>query len=347
MVMNIRSLVKKLANKNMNYDEAHAYEAKKILGNIESERGKISKQLTNQCDDYAADILGDKKYAPWLYVYSIISGTFKEGWIPDNFYGSKVVPRLKGDYGDCSSLKPLNRVFFQAQELPDIGSFINGLFFDKNYVVRSPEEFKKLLFLNSERVVFKVDNSLRGMGIHFFDSRNFSAKTIEQLGNGIFQRYVHQHQVFNEYTPNSVATIRITTVTNGNGQVSARASYLRLGTENDTHVQSATAVKVPINLKTGILTQKGYTPSWKTIRSHPTSAKRFEHMELPNFKKCIDAVTSLHLKVPYVRCIGWDLIVDRLGEVVVLEWNGSHNDIKFTEATQGPSFADLGWEKLR
>jgi hypothetical protein len=29
-----------------------------------------------------------------------------------------------------------------------------------------------------------------------------------------------------------------------------------------------------------------------------------------------------------------------------MEWNGTYNDIKFSEATQGPCFADLGWERL-
>jgi hypothetical protein len=29
-----------------------------------------------------------------------------------------------------------------------------------------------------------------------------------------------------------------------------------------------------------------------------------------------------------------------------MEWNGWHNDIKFSEAADGPCFADLGWQNL-
>jgi hypothetical protein len=29
-----------------------------------------------------------------------------------------------------------------------------------------------------------------------------------------------------------------------------------------------------------------------------------------------------------------------------MEWNAEHNDIKFSEATQGPCFADLRWDRL-
>ena len=50
--------------------------------------------------------------------------------------------------------------------------------------------------------------------------------------------------------------------------------------------------------------------------------------------------------VPFARSIGWDMIVDNNNEIQVMEWNGSHNDIKFSEATQGPCFSNLGWEKL-
>jgi hypothetical protein len=39
---------------------------------------------------YAIDVLGARKFAPWLYVYTAISGAFRFGWIPANFYRSVV-----------------------------------------------------------------------------------------------------------------------------------------------------------------------------------------------------------------------------------------------------------------
>jgi hypothetical protein len=50
--------------------------------------------------------------------------------------------------------------------------------------------------------------------------------------------------------------------------------------------------------------------------------------------------------VPFTSIIGWDVAVDENHNVKVMEWNGDHNDIKFSEATQGPCFSDLGWEEL-
>lgn len=342
-----KKVIRIARNKRMPYHEGHAYTANKFLKTVESERGTLSKQTIRECDDYAIDILGDKKYAPWLYVYSAVAGQFKPGWIPANFYEPQVIPNTNGHYGACATLKPLNSKFFQAAEFPDLGSFVNGLFLDTSYRVYSPQDFKEMIFSHCERVIFKADQTLRGEGIHFFDKASFNVGDLENLGNGIFQRYVDQHPVFSEYTPKSVATLRITTAINDEGKVSARGSYLRLGAAHDTHVQSATAIMIPVDLETGMLNDLGYWPDWTTTPSHPSSRREFSGVTLPSYKKCVDVVTSLHLKVPFVRCIGWDVIVDAKGEVTILEWNGKHNGIKFTEATQGPSFTDMGWEKFR
>lgn len=343
----IKKAVRLTLKRQLPYHQGHAYQVSRILKNIEPELGSLSKQAIRECDDYAVAVLGDRKYAPWLYVYTLVSGQFKPGWIPDNFYGAVVVPQRNGHYGACSSLKPLNNLFFGAEEFPDLGSFVNGLFLDRTYRVHSPEDFKSLLFRDSERVVFKADKSFKGQGIHFFEKSGFNAKAFESLGNGVFQRYVEQHPLFNEYTPNSVATIRITTVMEESGQATARGCNLRLAVGSDTHVQSASAVAIPVAIETGVLNDTGYMPSWTTTRSHPTSKKGFADVRLPNFEKCIDTVTFLHSKIPFVRCIGWDLIVDKEDGVVVLEWNGGHNGLNLTEATKGPAFADLGWEKIR
>ncbi|GEM_PF-3607225 len=40
------------------------------------------------------------------------------------------------------------------------------------------------------------------------------------------------------------------------------------------------------------------------------------------------------------------MTVDTYGNVKVLEWNGSNNGFTYSEATQGPCFKDLEWEKL-
>ncbi len=329
------------------YHQKNAREAAHVLKNIEDNTGrKLDKNCRRLCDDYAVEILGHKQFAPWLYVYSVVSGEFKEGWIPDNYYGSVVVPKLQGKYGRISFLKPLNKLFFQCDAFPDLLSYINGVFVDPNYKFVSVESVKRRLFRDQDRVIFKLDNSRKGRDIHVFNRESFSVEKIRQLGNGLFQSFIKQHDLFAKFAHNSVATLRLTTIYEDNGTVLVRASHLKLGRQNENHVQSKSSVMVPVHPETGVFNDIGYAPEWVETDVHPDSNMTFSGHIIPHFEECIETVTALHKKVPYVRNIGWDLTVDNGGNVRIMEWNGRHNGVKFSEATQGPCFDDLGWEKL-
>jgi len=328
------------------YHSSHKKSALKILKGIEFVKGKTDPKLINLSDEYALDILGWKGYAPWLYVYSAMAQKFKKGWIPDNYYGKIVVPKIKGDYGKIADYKTLTNRLFKSEQFPDILYYTNGLWISTEYQVLSEKEIKAIAFKESEKVVYKVDNSIQGRGIFFFDKNNFNSQMIKKLGNGVLQKYINQHSFFDEMMPKSVATIRVTSVINDEGVVSIRACYLRIGRNSDTHVKSASHIRIPVNFVTGVLDKYGYTTDWIQIENHPDSQFLFENKQIPNFDKCIDTVINLHKMLPFTRTIGWDMVIDDQNNVKVMEWNGTHNDIKFSEATQGPCFSDLGWELL-
>lgn len=318
-----------------------------ILKKIEEDQGKLTSNDINLCNEYAIEILGDKKYASWLYVYSAITGGFKEGWIPDNFYGSVIVPKLTGHYSELSKLKSISDIFFDHNAFPDLASHTNGIFLNKNYKFIPNIELEDLLFKEQDNIVFKVDRSLQGKGIHFFDRENFNIAKIKKLGNGIFQRKIDQHDIFKKFTDNSVATLRITTVINNLGEASARASYLRLGSGSETHIQSKSHIRIPIDMQSGEFSKIAYLPNWCTISEHPISKLSFAGNFIPRFDECVALVSDLHTEIPFMRSIGWDVTIDINDNILIMEWNSGHNDVKFSEATQGPCFSDLGWEKFR
>jgi len=198
----------------------------------------------------------------------------------------------------------------------------------------------------SEKIVYKLDNSLQGKGVYFIDKHKCDIDKLKKMGNGVLQRYIKQHAFFDSITPNSVATLRVTTVINDQGIISVRACYLRVGRSTDTHVKSSSHIRIPVDTATGLLDTFGYTTVWLQIPVHPDTNFIFKNQQVPNLKECIATAKILHKRVPFVRAIGWDMIVDTDNKVQVMEWNGNHNDIKFSEATQGPCFSDLGWENL-
>ncbi len=108
---------------------------------------------------------------------------------------------------------------------------------------------------------------------------------------------------------------------------------------------SSSSVSVPLNINTGELNSKGYM-NWVEVDAHPDSNTSFQNKTIPNFNKCIDKALKMHRVIPFVGCIGWDLTVDNLEEIQLIEWNGINNDIKLSEATTGPCFKNLDWENL-
>lgn len=321
--------------------------AKVVLRKIEKRKGKLSVQLIDECDEYAQDVLGDKVYAPWLYVYSAVQGEFKEGWLPNNYYDRYVVPMVAGAYGDVSFLKPFSRNLFHSELFPDIGCYVNGLWFTKNLEVISEDQVADYLFRFGDKIVYKCDeNCFQGLGVHFFQKDTFSVQKIKLEGNGLFQEYIRQHDLFNQMMPDSVATLRITTVVDKFGLISPRTSFLRVARKAETHINSRTELGINVDIKTGELSKDIYAEAYRILRYHPDTNFDFEGKYIPFFDKCVEEVSKLHRMVPQVRCIGWDLSIDNSGNVKIMEWNGSHTDIEFSEATVGPCFADLGWDKL-
>ena len=328
------------------YHYEHKQQARHLIDSMTSlAGGRRSPALFKQCDDYAKNVLGSIKYSPWLKAYTVFSGTFKEGWIPDNYYGKVVVPMLGGDYGDMSSCKSVSRRLFQTDLLPDLAYSVNGLLYTPDMELIRPSELKKYLFSVDKKVVYKLDNGGQGKSVFVYDIDEFPDALI-RFGNGVFQSYIAQHPFFDAFDGQSVSTIRITTVVDDELNVSCRAAYLRLPRSADTHVKSATAIKVAVDLDGGELHEQGYLPNWVPTPSHPDSGKSFARQVVPNFRECVEACVALHKKMTLPRLVGWDVIIDANENVAVMEWNGNHNDIKFSEAVHGPCFADLGWQNL-
>ena len=335
-------------------DSSHTYRyhfisknaAYQALHHVEKQHGKLGQRKKKLAIAYASDVLGWKGYAPWLFVYTAVHGDFKEGWIPDNFYGKVVVPKIQGEYGEVSFLKPLNNIIFGEEMSPNLASFVNGFWFDKHFNQLATDKVKETLFQERNKVVFKLDQSFQGKGVIILEEKDFEVSQVAKLGNGVIQPYIEQHPFFEDFLSKAVATIRLTTILDSTNNASLRACYLRLGRSNDTHVQSSNHVRIPIDMETGAPMDFGYLPNWKTIEEHPDSNIPFSQKAIPNYKACVEKVLRLHKKVPMVRSIGWDMVVDNTGEPVIMEWNGFGNDIKFSEATQGPCFADLEWENL-
>jgi hypothetical protein len=331
----------------VNFHRIQKVRAQKVLSQLEKNNSrKLDKKLIYLCNDYAKDVFGDLRYADWLYVYASVAREFRTGWIPENYYKEYVVKELKGLHGQISDLRSANRLIFDSKSFPDIGSYVNGLFLDEKGFFLPDIQISRKLFENDSTIVFKQDGSEQGLGIYFFTSSTFDLDKVRQLGNGVFQSYVKQHPELAMFSSKSVSTLRITTVSTDLAEIQVRTSDMRVGGVGATHVESTSFVRIPVDVNSGHYLMPAYNVDWSISTNNSYGGKDFEGRQFPKFIEACELVLELHRKIPFVRCIGWDVVVDEEGEVKILEWNGLNNGIKFGEATQGPCFADLGWEEI-
>lgn len=328
------------------YHRLNNKKAENGLEIIESENGrKLDPKTVQKCDEYAAEVLDWKGYAPWLYLYSAISGQFSEGWIPNNYYANVVIPKVNGSFGKLSDKKTLSTQLIRSESFPDILRSIKKKFYDNNYEVVGEEELPSFLFRETDKIVYKKDNSRQGRDVHVLKKENFSNFDTENIDDGIFQSFIQQHGFFDDICSSSVQTVRITTISKGD-KAEVRAAYFRVGRTENTHVKSKSSLRLAIDINTGEIDERAYFPDWSTTMKHPDTDFVFKNKIIPQFSKAKELVVQLHKAIPYVGCVGWDVAINKNEEIEVMEWNGGQTAIVFSEALSGPCFADLGWENL-
>lgn len=320
--------------------------ARRGLRSAERKMGRLPAALRRQCDDYAREVLGSRRYAPWLHVMASVRGRFEDGWIANNYYARHVVPHAKGQYGRIDNLRPLQNRLFATDAFPDVGAFVNGYFHDAEARQIDGEALVPALFGPADSLIFKRDFTGRGRGVHTIPRAGFDPAAFPSLGNGVFQRHLRQHPALAEVMPGSVTTFRLTTVIDRDGRASLRSAFAKFGRAGEAHVQAATGIFVAIDPQTGRMQGSGLMPDWTLEDRHPDTGILYDGRAIPRFAECCALAVELQARLPYARCIGFDLTVDEDERVWVLEWNGGHNGVTFGQLLQGPCLADLGWQDL-
>ena len=342
----LRTIVRKGID--LHYDRLHRREAGQALRTVEGQTKKIlAKAVRHQAEEYAYNALGSRVFAPWLFVYSAIAGKFREGWIPDNYYGRIVCPRINGVFRSISGVKTLTQRLFQSDRIPDSGYLIDGRFFDRHLKPIPIEDAARVVFFESNDVVVKIDSSGKGRGVRSFSRREFDPVALAaSTAQAVIQTRISQHRIFDEFVPGGATTLRLTTVREPDATFRTRAAYLRIPCGGHKFVQSSSSVRVAVDLASGVLAGAGYLSDWTRVASHPETGAAFKGVQIPGYFEAIKLCQDLHATVPQVGCIGWDVIVDTASRVWLLEWNAGHNDVRFSEALTGPCFLGLGWECL-
>lgn len=212
-------------------------------------------------------------------------------------------------------------------------------FFDRKWMdvtAASFSEFKE--FIKENPIFFaKARSGMFGKNAGKYEINNIYNNDEEQLklykelkkNECIIEQLISQHPNLEMFNASSVNTLRIVTLLDTNKNPQIMSGVLRMGrngkTADNFHHYGIAAT---IDVKTGIVISPGIDRDFKRYIIHPDSNVQIIGFQIPSWKKAINLVQEAAMVVPSVRYVGWDVAVDKNGDVQLIEGNyGADPDV--------------------
>lgn len=175
-------------------------------------------------------------------------------------------------------------------------------------------------------VIVKPLAATQGIGITKYPC-NVSEEGNKELYNlimdkeeSIVEEYIVQHDEMMAFCPNSVNTIRMTTVSDDDG-VHCLYAILRMGIGSVVDNFHAGGIAAGVNVSTGVVETDAIDLQGNVYTKNPATGKQIRGFKVPHWDKLLQACQDGSEIVPDVRLIGWDFAITPDG-VDLVEGNG-------------------------
>jgi len=189
-------------------------------------------------------------------------------------------------------------------------------------------EFKDFVYKHP-RFISKVVDGSHGKGIEVVDL-NDRAETLEAIyqelkqKNVIIEQLIEQHEELAKFNPSSVNTLRIVTLLDKDGTVRVMTANFRIGNgekfaDNFHHNGIASLLDV----ETGLVITSGIDMNMNRYYIHPYTGEQIIGYQIPYWDKVVQVCKEAALVTPSVGYVGWDVAIDKNGEIIIIEGNSS------------------------
>jgi len=193
---------------------------------------------------------------------------------------------------------------------------------------QSEQELGRFLAAHSQ-VVIKPLGGAFGRGVRFLtaEERKSPERLYRELrrDRAIADEALVQHPAMAELHPDSVNTLRITTVRSG-GVVHVTSTALRMGSGGQrVDNLKAGGIAVSIDVETGRISSTGVDRMGVRYAQHPSTGVELLGRPIPSWPEVLDLARAAADRVPSVRYVGWDIAIRRDGRPVLIEGNDCAN----------------------
>lgn len=311
---------------------------------------KLSNEQKSAVDSLWKKIFGKKIPYHWHRLYTAYTGVFDPLYFPEIFFSTRLEPKGNGQvfpaaYEDKAQLDLLLNNGEEKNTIPTIVGRTCGQYFCGDHTFITPYD-ATLLLHNAGKIVLKptidTDSGRNVRILICMDGTDI--KTGQRVDDilvsadfdFIIQPFLVPHQRFCSLYSGCINTIRIVTYAL-DGKVYHCPLSMRIGSGN-AEVDNIHAGGFTIALSdTGRLHQWAFSEYGMKIEIHPDSDIRFADYQLPSVPDAIALVERLHMRIPRLMFISWDVTIQEDGKPIVVEMNTRNQSIWFPQMTSGRS----------
>lgn len=225
---------------------------------------------------------------------------------------------------------------------------MNGFYYHSDRLISKAKAIE--ICDNQENLIIKPTvHTGGGKNVDLFNTENGFLKdksvAISKLfeaykTNYIVQKAVKQNEVMQRLNPTSLNTLRVMTFLRET-QASVLSIIVRMGREGSI-IDNSTIGGLSCGVQSdGALNAFGFQLQTGKRFVGNDHGLKFKDIVLPHMDKVKNFALELHKKAPQFRLVSWDLALDHLNEVVLVEYNVFGQDINFHQLNNGPCLAEL------
>lgn len=314
----------------------------------------LSHDQKKEIDLYFKQNYGKKVSHKWHRLYQSYLGTYDKRYFPEILFSTKLELLMNPFWasqvlGDKNLLDIMFNNIEGVRCPKTIVSCMEGVYRDHSTIIISENRAVELLADIGEVVVKKTIDTSSGRDVKIYDFSNGRdkgsdicvEKALQQMGNNlIVQEKVKQCKELSDIYPYSLNTFRVITYIM-NDSIYCAPIVLKLG-RNGSKIDNIHYGGLGIGIKdNGYLRSIAFSEYQERFEKHPDTKVVFSKIKITKLDDLIEAAKKMHSKIPLMRLLSWDLCIDEVESVVVIELNTAGQGIWLTQMVNGEAlFAD-------